>query len=236
MNTIRHLLIADGDPSVVHVMRHYLESLQFRLLVAYDGRAALETIYRYLPHLLILDPALPDLDGWEMIRQMRRDSMLAQLPIIVLTACNRDIDRILWLELGADDFVCKPFIPRELAARTQAVLRRAHSGADAAQVFEYGGIHMDISQHQVTLNGRPVALTPTEFDLLYVLMISPGRTFTRSALIEQSRPLDSDSLERTIDSHIKNLRRKLELPSRTANYIQTVYGVGYRLEVEPYTH
>ncbi len=233
MNTIRHILVADTDPGVVHVMRHYLENAQFRMLAVYDGTAALAATYRYWPHLLILDPVLPDLDGWEMIRQLRRDSMLAYLPIIVLTACNRDTDRILGLELGADDYVCKPFNPRELAARVQAVLRRAHSGADAMQVLEYGGIHMDIAQHQVTLNGSPVALTPTEFDLLYTLMISPGHTFTRSLLIEQSRGLDSDSLERTIDSHVKNLRRKLEPPSRKANYIQTVYGVGYRLEIEP---
>ena len=186
-----------------------------------------------MPHLLILDPVLPDLDGWDLIHQLRSDPAMAYLPIIVLTACDRDTDKILGLELGADDYVCKPFNPREMVARVQAVLRRVR--ADAAQVLEYSGIRMDIAQHQVMLNGSMVELTPTEFDLLYTLMMYPGHTFTRAALIEQSRGLDSDSLDRTIDTHIKNLRKKLEPVPRQPSYIQTVYGIGYRLEVVPYS-
>ncbi len=228
MSTIRQILVADRDHGVVQVLRHYLESAQFRVLATYDGKTTQAALYRQPPDLLSLDPVLPDVDGWEMLQQLRTDSALADLPIIVLTTCSRDNDKILGLELGADDYVCKPFNPREMVARVQAVLRRTR--LHASQVLEYGDIRMDIAQHQVLLSDRAIALTPTEFDLLYTLMTSPGHTFTRSALIEQSRGADSDSLDRTIDTHIKNLRKKLELASRQTGCIQTVYGIGYRLE------
>ncbi len=168
-----------------------------------------------------------------MICTLRADASLAYLPIIILTARAKETDKIIGLELGADDYVSKPFNPYEIVARVRTILRRVRAGvgAKAPNVLEFGDIRIDVVKHRVIVNGKPITLTPTEFDLLYIFMENPGRVLTRSALITHSRGFDSESLERTIDTHIKNLRKKIAPDPKQTQYIQTVYGVGYRMEM-----
>jgi two-component system alkaline phosphatase synthesis response regulator PhoP len=181
----------------------------------------------------VLDLMLPDQDGWDITRVVRSDPTLADMPIIMLTARVEDTDKIVGLELGADDYITKPFNPREVVARVRAVLRRAVGGPTQTKVLQLGGLLMDLDQHEVLLDGQPVDLTPTEFELLRALMENPGHAFTRSELIEKSLGYTYEGLDRTLDSHIKNLRRKIEPDPAKPTYIQTVYGVGYRFRGEP---
>ncbi len=224
------ILIVDDDPEIVRLLRAYLEQGPYTVQVAYDGKTALHSLRRERPHLMVLDLMLPDQDGWDVTRQVRRDPALQDLPIIMLTARVEDADKIVGLELGADDYVTKPFNPREVVARVRSVLRRAQPGAKVEALLEWGGLRIDIARREVTVEGQPIELTPTEFDLLRTLMQNPGYVFTRAELIEQSLGYGYESLERTLDSHIKNLRRKIEPDGKSPIYIQTVYGVGYRLE------
>jgi len=178
--------------------------------------------------LVLLDLMLPDQDGYDLTRQARSEARLKAIPIIMLTARVEDMDKIIGLELGADDYITKPFNPREVVARVRSVLRRAADVRPPERSITSGPLALNPAQHQLTLNGQPVELTPTEFKLLHSLMENPGYAFTRSELVEKLFGYDHESLERTIDSHIKNIRRKIEPDPTNPTYIQTVYGIGYR--------
>ena len=229
MTTVQRILVVDDDREIVRLIRSYLEQAGYQVLTANDGNTALHMMRREMPNLVILDLMLPDRDGWDVTRMVRTDPTLKHLPIIMLTARVEDTDKIIGLELGADDYVTKPFNPREVVARVRTVLRRTMGeGTTKQQVLQSGDLVVDVSQHQVTLAGVPVELTPTEFKLLHTFMESPGYAFPRSDLAERVLGFDSESLERTLDSHIKNLRRKIEPDPAQPLYIQTVYGIGYR--------
>ena len=224
------ILVVDDDKQIVRLVRAYLEQAGYAVLTAYDGATALRLIRAERPDLVVLDLMLPDRDGWEITRIVRADPQLAGLPIIMLTARVEDTDKIVGLELGADDYVTKPFNPREVLARVRAVLRRAGGEAAPARVLQVGGLRLDLDRHVITRDGRPLDVTPTEYDLLKVFMEYPGHAFTRGELIEKGLGYTYDGLDRGVDSHIKNLRKKIEPDVANPTYIQTVYGVGYRLQ------
>jgi two-component system alkaline phosphatase synthesis response regulator PhoP len=224
------ILVVDDDKKIVRLVQSYLEQIGFQVLTAYDGETALQIIRRERPDLMVLDLMLPDRDGWEITRLVRGDPSLTTLPIIMLTARVEDTDKIVGLELGADDYITKPFNPHELSARVRAVLRRVAGVPTGSPVIQAGGLRLDVDRHEVTLDGVPIELTPTEFDLLKVMMDQQGRAFTRLELVEKGLGYSYEGLERTIDSHIKNLRRKIEPNPGQPTYIETVYGVGYRLK------
>lgn len=225
----QRILVVDDDKHIVRLVQSYLEQAGYQVLTAFDGAAALRVIRTDRPDLAVLDVMLPDQDGWAITRAVRSDANMANLPIIMLTARVEETDRIIGLELGADDYVPKPFNPRELVARVRAVLRRSGSTPTAAHVLEQHGLRLDLDRHRVTRDGQPIDVTPTEFDLLKVLMEYPGHAFTRAELIEKGLGYTYDGLDRGIDSHIKNLRKKIEPDPINPIYIETVYGVGYRL-------
>ena len=227
----QRVLVVDDDKEIVRLMRAYLERAGYQALAAYDGESALHVLRREHPDLVVLDLMLPDRDGWDITRLVRSDAALARTPIIMLTARVEDADKIVGLELGADDYVTKPFNPREVVARVRSVLRRSGSSGELAQrrVLQVASLLMDLDRHEVMLDGRTLDLTPTEFALLRALMENPGYAFTRMELIEQGLGYEYEGLERTLDSHIKNLRKKIEADPGQPTYIQTVYGVGYRL-------
>jgi DNA-binding response OmpR family regulator len=229
--TAQRILVVDDDKEIVRLVQAYLEQAGFQVLTAHDGETALHSLRRDRPDLVVLDLMLPDRDGWDITRLVRRDTVLAKTPIIMLTARVEDADKIVGLELGADDYVTKPFNPREVVARVRSVLRRSQPGEALSQqrILQLAGLLIDLDRHEVLLDGQPVELTPTEFDLLRTLMDNPGYAFTRMELIEQGLGYEYEGLERTLDSHIKNLRRKIEPDPKKPTYIQTVYGVGYRL-------
>ena len=229
----QHILVVDDDKQIARLIRSYLEQAGFQVTVAHDGAAALHAIRREKPDLVVLDLMLPDRDGWDVTRTVRGDPALAAMPIIMVTARVEDTDRIVGLELGADDYVAKPFNPREIVARVRAVLRRT-SGAVAApaRLLQAGALVLDPDQHEATLDGQPLDLTPTEFALLHTLLANAGHAFTRAELIEQALGYTYDGLDRTVDSHIKNLRRKIEPDPANPTRIQTVYGVGYRFRAD----
>ncbi|MCD6289969.1 MAG: response regulator transcription factor [Anaerolineae bacterium] len=226
----QRVLVVDDDRQIVRLVRAYLEQSGFEVLTASDGETALHTIRSERPDLVVLDLMLPGRDGWEITRILRSDPSLVGTPIIMLTARVEDTDKIVGLELGADDYVTKPFNPRELVARVRAVLRRVGGAEPPPRLLRVGGITLDPDRHEVNLDGRPVDLTPTEFELLRAFMEEPDHAFTRGELIERALGYTYEGMERTVDSHIKNLRRKLEEDPRRPRYIQTVYGVGYRLK------
>lgn len=225
------ILVVDDEAKIVRLVRDYLEQAGFHVVTASNGRQALQAFRTEQPHLVILDLGLPEMDGLDVARQIRKES---NLPIIMLTARVDEADRVAGLELGADDYVTKPFSPRELLARVRAVLRRTEKGEEpVAEVIEAGDVRIDPVRRQVTVAGKPVELTPTEFDLLATMAREPGRVFTRLQLLEKVQGYAAyEGFERTIDAHIKNLRRKIEPDPRRPRYIQTVFGVGYRFEVK----
>ena len=225
----QRILVVDDDTQIVRLVQSYLEQAGYAVLTAYDGAAALRTIRTERPDLVVLDLMLPDQDGWSITRTVRADASQADLPIIMLTARIEDTDKIVGLEIGADDYIAKPFNPRELVARVRAVLRRGSGAAAQSRVIELGALRIDVDRHAVTRAGQVLDVTPTEFDLLKVLMEYPGHAFTRAELIEKGLGYTYDGLDRGIDSHIKNLRKKIEPDPVNPIYIQTVYGVGYRL-------
>ena len=225
----QRILVVDDDKKIVRLIRSYLEQAGFRVLTAEDGETALHSIRSERPDLVVLDLMLPGRDGWDVTRIVRGDKDLAGIPIIMLTARVEDTDKIVGLELGADDYVPKPFNPRELVARVRAVLRRAAGAPATPTIVQIGDLMMDIDRHSVTFRDQSVELTPSEFALLRVLMESPGRAFTRTDLIEKGLGYAYEGMERTVDSHVKNLRKKIEVQAGQPGYIETVYGVGYRL-------
>ena len=211
-------------------MRAYLEQAGYEVLVAYDGETAVHNLRREKPDLLLLDLMLPDRDGWDITRLVRGDPAMAHIPIIMLTARVEDTDKIIGLEIGADDYVTKPYNPREVVARVRARLRS--QGARKPQMLRVGGLEMDVERREVRVDGRGVELTPTEFNLLQVLLSRAGYVLTRSELVARGLGVDYEGLERTLDSHMRNLRHKIEPDSGQPTYIHTVYGVGYRLDYE----
>lgn len=223
------ILVVDDDHKLVRLLRASLKQAGYQVMVAYDGETALHALRRVRPDLVVLDLMLPDRDGWDVTRVIRNDAALAQTPIIMLTARVEPHDRIAGLELGADDYVTKPFHPGELLARIRAVLRRAQGGLAAANVIRAGGLLMDVDAHRVEVQGHEVHLTPTEFGLLQALAERPGHALTRSEMIEYGLGYSYEGVERTVDSHVRNLRRKLEEAGAPADLIETVFGVGYRL-------
>jgi two-component system alkaline phosphatase synthesis response regulator PhoP len=229
----QRILVVDDDGQIVRLIAAYLDQAGYQVLTAYDGATALRTIRTERPDLVVLDLMLPDQDGWAITRTVRADPRQASLPIIMLTARVEDADKIVGLELGADDYIAKPFNPRELLARVRAVLRRAGGEGAPARVLQVGPLRLDLDRHVITRDEQPIDVTPTEFDLLKVFMEYPGHAFTRAELIEKGLGYTYDGLDRGVDSHIKNLRKKLELDAAEPTYIQTVYGVGYRLQGEP---
>jgi len=219
------VLVVDDEPRIVQLVRDYLERAGFAVSTARDGREALMRAHQDRPDLILLDLGLPGLDGLEVTRRLRRDS---GVPIIMLTARDDETDKVVGLELGADDYVTKPFSPRELTARVRAVLRR-HAGDPEAEVIHAGDLVLDVPRLRVEVAGRAVTLTATEFQLLTALARQPGRVFTRSQLLDAIHGVAFEAYERAIDAHVKNIRRKLEPDPHTPRYLLTVYGVGYRL-------
>jgi two-component system alkaline phosphatase synthesis response regulator PhoP len=229
----QRILVVDDDREIVRLLRAYLEQAGYQVLAVYDGQTALHVLRRERPDLVVLDLMLPDRDGWDVTRIVRGDPNIKSTPIIMLTARVEDQDKIVGLELGADDYVTKPFNPREIVARVRAVLRRARGEPLSSRVIQIRGLTIDLDAHQVQVGTQLVKLTPTEFSLLKALAEHPGHALTRLELIEKGLGYSYDGLERTVDSHIKNLRRKLTKAGIDADLIETVFGVGYRLATEP---
>ncbi len=224
------VLVVDDDHEIVRVLRAYLEQAGYIVFTAYDGDTALHILQRERPRLAILDIMMPGKDGTEVTRLVRANPALMRTYILMLTAKVEDIDKVVGLELGADDYVTKPFNPREIVARVRASFRRLElSEANPEQVHFYRELMVDTALRKVTLGGKLIDLTPTEFALLVTLIQRPGYPFTRVELVQQRPGYDYDALERTLDSHIHHLRRKIEPDPNNPIYIETVYGVGYRL-------
>jgi DNA-binding response OmpR family regulator len=219
------ILIIEDEPELVKVLRSYLEGAGYNVLTAYRGDSGLSTWEHKRPDLVILDLNLPGIDGLDVARQIRRQ---ADTPIIMLTARVEETDRLIGLELGADDYITKPFSPREVVARVRAVLRRAGAVPAPPAVLRVGDIEIDLDAHTVTRADQALDLTPTEFNLLSTMASQPGRAFTRLQLLEAVQGTAYEGYERTIDAHIKNLRAKLEPDPKRPQYIETVFGIGYR--------
>jgi two-component system, OmpR family, alkaline phosphatase synthesis response regulator PhoP len=227
---MKKILVLDDEPKIVQLARDYLERAGFTVLSAGDGKTALAAARAEKPDLVVLDLGLPEMDGLDVARALRRES---NVPIIMLTARGEETDKLVGLELGADDYITKPFSPKELVARTRAVLRRfdnAHAGAENIRVAD---LMLDVPRMRVTVGDRAVELTPTEFQLLAMLAREPGRIFTRAQLLDAVRGVAFESYERAIDAHIKNIRRKIEPDPHAPRYILMVYGVGYKFADEP---
>ncbi len=222
------ILVVDDDKKLVELVKLYLERAGYLVKVATDGQEALDAATSFRPDLMVLDLMLPELDGLEVCRRVRESS---DVPIVMLTAKSTEREKIEGLNLGADDYVTKPFSPGELLARIRAVLRRAGE-KDGPELVSFGGLEIDFPQHRVTVSGREVDLTPTEFRLLAAMASEPGRVFSRARLIHVALGYDFGGFERTIDAHIKNLRRKIESDPRDPKYVVTVFGVGYRFALE----
>ncbi len=225
------ILVVDDDHDIVRLVRSYLEKAGFEVLTAYDGETALRLLRAEKPHLLILDLMLPDRDGWDVARLVRSDNKLAATPIIMLTARVEDNDKIVGLEIGADDYITKPFNPREVVARVRALLRRTQLQQDAQipQCLQVGTLELDIGKRELSSAGELINLTPSEFEIIKVLMQNPGFVITRDELAEKALGYGSSSAGRTLDSHIKNLRRKVDRDTDQESFMQTVHGVGYRM-------
>jgi len=224
------ILVVDDDKGIVRLLRTYLEQAGFQVFVAYDGETALHSVRRERPDLVLLDLMLPDRDGWEITRLIRNDESLARIPIIMLTARVEDTDKIVGLNLGADGYLTKPFTPQVVVAHVRAVLRRAAGGPSSPRLLRCRELSMDLDRHEASVGERRVDLTSTEFEFLRALMEHPNHAFTRPELIESALGYEYEGMERTVDSHIKNLRRKIEPDPQKPTYIETVYGVGYRLQ------
>ncbi len=223
---MKTILVVEDEPAIARLARDYLVQAGFQVHIAGDGEAALQTARIAQPDLVVLDLGLPGRDGLDVMRQLRHTS---DLPIIVVTARGEETDRIVGLELGADDYMVKPFSPKELVARVRAVFRRSEARDEPAEMIRVSDIEIDVLRMRVAVAGRPVELTATEFQLLTALAREPGRVYTRGQLLDSVHGVAFEAYERAIDAHIKNLRRKIEPVPGAPRYIQTVYGVGYRI-------
>jgi two-component system alkaline phosphatase synthesis response regulator PhoP len=219
------ILVADDEAKFVSVLRAYLEKAGFGVVTASDGKQALAAFRREKPNLLLLDLNLPEMDGLDVARTLRRES---SVPIIMVTARVEEADRLIGLELGADDYITKPFSPREVVARVRAVLRRVEGDTAPAEILRAGEIEIDMTRHSVRVDKKPVELTPTEFDLLVALARQPGRAFTRLELLDRVQGEAFEGYDRTVDAHIKNLRQKIGDDPKHPRHILTVFGVGYK--------
>jgi DNA-binding response OmpR family regulator len=225
----RKILVVDDEKKLVTILKGYLEQAGYSVATAYDGQQALTVFRHEKPALVLLDLNLPVMDGLDVCRTLRKES---SVPVIMLTARVEETDRLIGLELGADDYIVKPFSPREVVARVRAVLRRAEGQIVRDQVLSAGDLVMDLEKHTVHLKERALDLTPTEFDLLAVMMQNPGRAFTRLQLLDQVQGEAFEGYERTVDAHVKNLRQKIERDPKNPRYILTVFGVGYKFAEE----
>jgi two-component system alkaline phosphatase synthesis response regulator PhoP len=222
---VKHILVVDDEPQIAGIVRDYLERAGYRVTIAGDGCDAVAKARAERPDLLVLDLALPRMDGLDVTRAIRRDS---NVPIIMLTARVDETDKLVGLELGADDYITKPFSPRELVARVRAVFRRIDEPPQRGDVIRAADVTLDKRRMSVTAGTRSVAVTPTEFELLATLARQPGRVFTRTQLLDAIRGTEVESYDRAIDAHVKNLRRKLEVDPQRPRYVLTVHGVGYK--------
>ena len=234
--TNKTILVVDDDVQIVRLVKSYLEQAGFTVLTAYDGQTTLHTIYRETPDLIVLDLGLPDQDGIEITREIRTSHRFGSLPIIMLTARLEDMDKIIGLEVGADDYITKPFNAREVVARVRAFFRRRQwegSLEGTSHILRIGGLVLNETLRHVHIDERQVKLTPTEFRLLKTLMHYPGATFSRDELMVKALGYGYEGQGRTLDSHIKNLRQKIEPDPHQPIYIQTVHRIGYRMAEEP---
>ena len=225
------ILIVDDEPKIVQICRDYLTAAGFKVMSVETGPLGLAAVRRDRPDLIVLDLMLPGMDGLDVCRCLRQDALLKDIPIIMLTARVEETDKLIGLELGADDYITKPFSPRELVARVRAVLRRAGGESATAELIRVADLTLDRARYKVTLLGREVTLTPTEFEILATLAGQPGRIFSRAQLLTATRGVSFESYERAVDSHVRNLRRKIE-PEGAPQYIITVHGVGYKFAEE----
>ena len=222
---MKTILVVDDEPEIVSLCRDYLEAAGYAVLKAGDGSRALAMVAEQRPDLVVLDLGLPGMGGLDVTRALRRDSAV---PIVMLTARGEESDKLIGLELGADDYVTKPFSPKELVARIGAVLRRTEGSHQGAELLRSQGVEVDLARMSVTVEGTRVELTPTEFRLLTTLIEQPGRVFTRAQLLNAVQGVSFESYERAVDAHVKNIRRKIEPEPGAPRYIETVFGVGYR--------
>jgi DNA-binding response OmpR family regulator len=220
------VLVVDDELKIARLIRDYLEQAGFVVATASDGKGAIASARQLKPDLIVLDLGLPNIDGLDVIRALRMGS---NVPVVVVTARADEADRIVGLELGADDYVVKPFSPKELVARVRAVLRRTESARLGAEIIRTGDLTLDIPRREVRIEDRAIVLTATEFDLLHALARQPGRVFTRGQLLEAIHGVAFESYERAIDAHVKNIRRKLEPEPQRPRFLLTVHGVGYKL-------
>ena len=223
---MRTVLVVDDELKITRLVRDYLEQAGFVVAIASDGPGAIAAARQIKPDLIVLDLGLPGLDGLDVIRTLRANSTV---PVVVVTARADEADRVVGLEMGADDYVVKPFSPKELVARVRAVLRRVDLAAEGAEVLRSGELVVDVPRREVKLRGRVIDLTPTEFELVQTLIRQPGRVFTRGQLLEAIHGVAFDSFDRAIDAHVKNIRRKLEPEPQRPRYLLTVHGIGYKL-------
>lgn len=224
----KKILVVDDEPQIVKVLRAYLEKGGYYVVTAQDGNAAMEVFQREAPDFVILDLNLPGMDGLDVCREVRRES---NVPILMLTARVEEADRLIGLELGADDYVIKPFSPREVVARVRTIFRRAASEGSRPDVIRVGSLIIDLEKHTANLGSRSIDFTPTEFEILVALARQPKRVFSRLQIMEQAQGDAFEGYERTIDAHIKNIRLKMEPNPKKPIYIHTVFGLGYKLEV-----
>ena len=222
---MRTVMVVDDEPKIVQLARDYLEHAGFAVVVAHDGTAALATARAHRPDLVVLDLGLPELDGLDVARTLRAES---NVPIVMLTGRSEESDKLVGLEIGADDYVTKPFSPKELVARVRAVLRRTERPRSDAEIVRVGEVTLDVPRMRASVADRVVDLTPTEFQLVATLAREPGRVFTRAQLLDAVHGVAFESYERAIDAHVKNIRRKLEPDPAQPRFLLTVYGVGYR--------
>ena len=222
---MKNILVVEDEPEIARVIRDYLQAAGFTVSVAADGESALQSARASRPDLVVLDLGLPGRDGLDVTRELRRTS---DVPIVVVTARGDEADRIVGLELGADDYVVKPFSPKELVARVRALFRRVDGRDEPGDIIRVADLEIDVPRMRVTVDGHAVELTASEFQLLVAMAREPGRVFTRGQLLDVLHGVAFESYERAIDAHVKNLRRKIEPEPGTTRYVQTVYGVGYR--------
>ena len=222
---MKKILVVEDELKIARLVRDYLQQAGFAVLEASDGSAALSLAKSKKPDMVVLDLGLPEMDGLDVTRRLRETS---SVPIIMLTARSEESDRIVGLELGADDYIVKPFSPKELVARIRAVLRRADATLGGGEVIQAGSVTIDIPKMRVTVGDNDVELTATEFELLLALARKPGRIYTRAQLLDALHGVSFESYERSVDAHIKNIRRKIESDPRRPQLVLTVYGVGYK--------
>lgn len=220
----KKILIIDDEAKIVEICQDYLHAAGFQVVTSLDGMAGLEKARVEKPDLVLLDLMLPGIDGLDICRELRRDT---KIPIIMLTARVEETDKLIGLEIGADDYITKPFSPREMVARVRAVLRRVQGDA-SAEVIRAGNLTLDRNRFIVLINNQEISLTPTEFEILATLACQPGRIFSRSQLLLAVRGVTFESYERAIDSHIRNLRKKLDFDGTGTDWIVTIHGVGYK--------